>query len=455
MLDNLTDKLSNALRNLRGVGKLSENNISEALKEVRNALLSADVNYKVARDFIAEIKSQCIGQEVLNSVTPGQQVIKIINDELTKLLGEGSTELQNKKPLCVMMVGLHGSGKTTSSGKLARYLSKKSGYNPALIACDIYRPAAIDQLEKLSKDENCIFYCDREEKDIVKIGKSGLVASKNANADLIIFDTAGRLQIDEDLISEIKRLKYAVEPDEILLVADAALGQEAVNVAKHFHEAVDCTGIVLTKLDGDAQGGAALSMKSLSKVPIKFIGTGEKADEFEVFYPERMASRILGMGDVVSLVEKAQDNLDQKEAGRMAEKMRKADFNLEDFLKQMQQVKKMGSLGSIVGMMPGMSGIKVGDEEEKKVARTEAIILSMTLQERQNPRLLRGSRLKRIANGSGVQVRDVNALIKQFTQMQKMMRKMRGGKGRKMMQAMQSQMGNTFNGLPKDLPRIK
>lgn len=455
MLENLTDKLSSALRNLRGVGKLSEDNMSEALKEVRQALLSADVNYKVARDFVAEIKSQCIGQEVLSSVTPGQQVIKIINDELTKLLGEGATELEDKKPLRIMMVGLHGSGKTTSSGKIARYLSKKRGYHPALIACDVYRPAAIDQLEKLAKDEGCFFYSDREEKDVVKIGKRGLDAAKNANANLIIFDTAGRLQIDEDLIGEIKRLKDTVEPDEILLVADAALGQEAVNVAKHFHEAVDCTGIILTKLDGDARGGAALSMKSISKVPIKFMGTGEKADEFEVFYPERMASRILGMGDVVSLVEKAQDNLDQKEAEQMAEKMRKADFNLEDFLKQMQQVKKMGSLGSIVGMMPGMSGVQVGEEEEKKVSRTEAIILSMTLQERHNPRLLRGSRLKRIANGAGVQVRDVNALIKQFSQMQKMMRKMRGGKGRKMMQAMQSQMGNTPNGLPTNLPGLK
>lgn len=455
MLENLTDKLSSALRNLRGVGKLSEDNMSEALKEVRQALLSADVNYKVARDFVSEIKSQCIGQEVLSSVTPGQQVIKIINDELTKLLGEGATELEDKKPLRIMMVGLHGSGKTTSSGKLARYLSKKRGYHPALIACDVYRPAAIDQLEKLAKDEGCFFYSDREEKDVVKIGKRGLDAAKNTNANLIIFDTAGRLQIDEDLIGEIKRLKNTVEPDEILLVADAALGQEAVNVAKHFHEAVDCTGIILTKLDGDARGGAALSMKSISKVPIKFMGIGEKTDEFEVFYPERMASRILGMGDVVSLVEKAQDNLDQKEAEQMAEKMRKADFNLEDFLKQMQQVKKMGSLGSIVGMMPGMSGVQVGDKEEKKVSRTEAIILSMTLQERHNPRLLRGSRLKRIANGAGVQVRDVNALIKQFSQMQKMMRKMRGGKGRKMMQAMQSQMGNTPNGLPTDLPGLK
>lgn len=454
MLENLTDKLGSALRNLRGIGQLSEGNMAEALKEVRQALLSADVNFKVAREFVAEVKAQCVGQEVLKSVTPGQQVIKIIHDELVKLLGEGATELEDKKPLRIMMVGLHGSGKTTSGGKLARYLAKKRDYRPALVACDVYRPAAIDQLEMLARNEGCTFYGDREEQDVIKIGTRGLDVAKEADANLIIFDTAGRLQIDEDLIEEIKRLKDAVQPDEILLVADAALGQEAVNVAKHFHEAVGCTGIILTKLDGDARGGAALSMKSISNVPIKFMGTGEKPDEFEVFHPDRMASRILGMGDVVSLVEKAQDTIDQDEAERMAEKMRKADFNLEDFLQQMQQVKKMGSLGSIVGMMPGMSGVQVGDEEEKKMARTEAIILSMTVQERHNPRLLRGSRLKRIANGSGVQVRDVNALIKQFTQMQKMMKMMRGGKGRKMMKAMKSQMGNDPGGLPTNLPGL-
>ena len=454
MLENLTDKLGTALRNLRGIGRLSEDNMAEALKEVRQALLSADVHFKVVREFVAEVKALCVGQEVLKSVTPGQQVIKIIHDELVKLLGEGATELEDKKPLRIMMVGLHGSGKTTSSGKLARYLAKKRDYRPALVACDVYRPAAIDQLEMLAKNEACIFYGDREEKDVIKIGTRGLDAAKNADANLIIFDTAGRLQIDGDLIEEIQRLKDAVQPDEILLVADAALGQEAVNVAKHFNEAVGCTGIILTKLDGDARGGAALSMKSISNVPIKFIGTGEKSDEFDLFHPDRMASRILGMGDVVSLVEKAQETIDQDEAERMAEKMRKADFNLEDFLSQMQQVKKMGSLGSIVGMMPGMSGVDIGEKEEKKMARTEAIILSMTVQERHNPRLLRGSRLRRIANGSGVQVRDVNALIKQFTQMQKMMKMMRGGKGRKMMKAMKSQMGNDSGGLPTNLPGL-
>ncbi len=448
MLENLTDKLGSALRNLRGVSKLSEENMAEALKEVRQALLSADVHFKVARQFVADVKEQCVGQEVLQSVTPGQQVIKIIHDELANLLGEGTTELEDKKPLRVMMVGLHGSGKTTSSGKLARYLAKKRDYRPALVACDVYRPAAIDQLERLAQDENCTFFGDRQEKDVVKIGKRGLNAAKDADANLVIFDTAGRLQIDGDLIEEIKKLKVAVQPDEILLVADAALGQEAVNVAKHFHEAVRCTGIILTKLDGDARGGAALSMKSIADVPIKFMGTGEKPDEFDVFHPDRMASRILGMGDVVSLVEKAQETIDENEAERMAEKMRKADFNLEDFLQQMKQVKKMGSLNSIMGMMPGMSGVEIGDDEEKKMARTEAIILSMTPQERRMPRLLRGSRLKRIANGSGVQVRDVNALLKQFGQMQKMMKMMRGGKkGKKMMKAMQAQMGEG-GGLP-------
>lgn len=454
MLKDLTDKLSRALRVLRNADKLNENNVTEALKEVRQALLSADVNFKVARDFVAEVKLQCLGQKVLKSVTPGQQVTKIIHDELVKLLGEGTNELENKKPLRIMMVGLHGSGKTTTSGKLARYLANKCDYNPFLVACDVYRPAAIDQLEKLARDGGYNFFGDRDEKDVVKVGKRGLDAAKKTNANLIIFDTAGRLQIDENLIGEIKSLKKAIIPDEILLVADAALGQEAVNVAKHFHQAIECTGIILTKLDGDARGGAALSMKSISKVPIKFVGTGENPDEFEVFHPNRLASRILGMGDVVSLVEKAQENIDEEKAERLAEKIRKAEFNLEDFLQQMQQIKKMGSLGSLVGMMPGMNSVQIGDEEEKKVSRNEAIILSMTVQERHYPRILRGSRLKRIASGSGVQVRDVNALIKQFSQMQKLMRKMRGGKGRKMMQAMQSQMGQTNGGFPKNLPQI-
>ncbi|MGB0290690.1 MAG: signal recognition particle protein, partial [Opitutales bacterium] len=287
MLENLTDKLGSALRNLRGTGKLTEANMAEALKEVRQALLSADVHFKVAREFVTRVQATCEGEAVLKSVTPGQQVVKIIQDELSELLGAGATELEDKKPLRIMMVGLHGSGKTTSSAKLARYLAKKGRYRPALIACDVYRPAAIDQLETLAKAEACTFYADRAEKEVVKIGKMGLKAAKDADANLIIFDTAGRLQVDADLIEEIKKLKAAVQPDEILLVADAALGQEAVNVAQHFHEAVQCTGIILTKLDGDARGGAALSMKSITDVPIKFMGTGEQADDFEVFHPDR------------------------------------------------------------------------------------------------------------------------------------------------------------------------
>lgn len=451
MLKDLTEKLGSALRNIRGVDKLTEENIADALKEVRKALLSADVHFKVAREFIANVQEQCVGQKVLKSVTPGQQVIKIINDELVRLLGEGANELEDKKPLRIMMVGLHGSGKTTSSGKLARYLAKKREYRPALIACDVYRPAAIDQLETLASNEGCMFYGDRKEKDVIKISKRGLEAAKADDANLIIFDTAGRLQIDKDLIKEIQSLKNAVQPHEILLVADAALGQEAVNVASHFHEAVGCTGIILTKLDGDARGGAALSMKSITQVPIKFMGTGEKPDEFEVFHPDRLASRILGMGDVVSLVERAQETIDEQEAQRLAQKLQRADFNLEDFLAQMQQVKKMGSLNSIMSMLPGVGGMQIGETEEKKMARTEAIILSMTPKERRTPRILRGNRLKRIADGSGTQVRDVNALLKQFNQMQKMMKMMKGGKGRKMMKAMQSQMQDSggLPGLPK------
>ncbi|MGC6456396.1 MAG: signal recognition particle protein [Coraliomargaritaceae bacterium] len=453
MLEQLTEKLGHALRNLRGTGKLTEENMADALKEVRQALLSADVHFKVAREFVSNVKASCVGQEVLQSVTPGQQVVKIINDELVRLLGEGDTELEDKKPLRIMLVGLHGSGKTTSSAKLARYLAKKRDYRPALIGCDVYRPAAIDQLETLAKAEDCTFYADRSSKDVVSIGRKGLDAAKEAGANLMIFDTAGRLQIDGDLIKEIQQLKEAVQPDEVLLVADSALGQEAVNVAKHFHEAVQCTGLILTKLDGDARGGAALSMKHITGVPIKFMGLGEKADDFEVFHPDRMASRILGMGDVVSLVEKAQETIDQDEAARLAEKMSRSTFDLNDFLKQMQQVKKMGSLGSIVSMLPGAGNIEVGDKEEKKMARTEAIILSMTPKERAMPRLLRGSRLKRVADGSGVMVRDVNALLKQFGQMQKMMKMMKGGKGRRMMKAMQAEMPGGTGSLP-GLPKM-
>jgi signal recognition particle subunit SRP54 len=445
MFESLTDKLTGALRNLRGVGKLTEANMADALKEVRAALLSADVHFKVTRDFIDRVQTACVGQEVIKSVTPGQQIIKIIHDELVQLLGEGTTDLSAKRPLKVLMVGLHGSGKTTSTAKLGKLLKKK-GARPFVVACDVYRPAAIDQLEILAKQEELGFYCDRASKDVPAIGAKALDAALAQNADVILFDTAGRLQIDTDLIEEVKKLKTAVSPDEVILVADGALGQEAVNVAKAFHDALGLTGLILTKLDGDTRGGAALSIKSVTGVPIKFIGTGEKTADFEPFYPDRLASRILGMGDVVSLVEKAQENIDQAEAERMAEKMRKADFNLEDFLAQMQQVKKMGSMQSLMGMMPGMSGVQLPGDAEKQMKRTEAIIQSMTVQERRKPGILNGNRRIRIANGAGVKVLEVNQLIKQFEQMQKLMKMMKGGNQKKLMRQMEQMKGR--GGMP-------
>ena len=455
MFENLTDKLSKTLRNLRGVGKLSEDNISDALGEVRKALLSADVHFKTAREFVEEVKVACLGQDVLKSVSPGQQVVKIINDELVKLLGEGTTALKEDRPLRVLMVGLHGAGKTTTSAKLAKRMAK-NGRTPMLVACDVYRPAAIDQLEFLAKQENFSCYLDRENKDVPSIARAGWEVSKKNGSDIIIFDTAGRLQIDDDLVSELEALKREVDPHEILLVADAALGQEAVNVAKTFHERLNLTGIVLTKVDGDARGGAALSMKKVTGAPIKFMGVGEKIDEFEVFYPDRLASRILGMGDVVSLVEKAQENMDEEESMRMAEKMLKAEFDFEDFLSQMKQMKKMGSMGSIAKMLPGMGNVKVGDKEEASLGRNEAIILSMTKEERRLPRILAGSRRKRIAEGSGVQIKDVNQLIKQFSQMQKMMKKMKGGKMKKLMSSFGGSDGMPdMSGMdPKDLAKL-
>ena len=439
MFESLTDKLSNAMRHLRGTAKLSEDNMSEALKEVRAALLSADVHFKVARAFIESVKEKCVGQEVLKSVTPGQQIVKIINDELTSLLGEGETELVKKKPLKIMMVGLQGGGKTTTSAKLARYL-KKDGFDPMLVACDIYRPAAIDQLESVGGQIEVPVYADRSSQNVPKIGQDGLNAAIKADKDLIIFDTAGRLQIDEPLIEEIKELKARIKPDEVILVADGAIGQEAVNVAKAFNEAVELTGIAMTKLDGDARGGAALSMKQITGVPIKFSGTGEKLDDFELFHPDRMASRILGMGDVVSLVEKAQETIDEKQAEKMADRMMSSDFNFEDMLNQFRQVKKLGSMQSIMGMMPGMSGMKIDDKAENQMKQSEAIILSMTLQERHAPNILNASRRNRIARGSGVKISQVNQLIKQHMQMKKMMKKMNGGgKMKKMMKQMKAQ----------------
>lgn len=440
MFESLTDKLGSALRNLRGVGKLTEENMADALKEVRTALLAADVHFKVAREFVERVQLQCVGQEVLKGVAPGQQVVKIIHDELVRLLGEGTTQLSAARPLKILMVGLHGSGKTTSTAKLGKLL-KKRGYRPFVVGADIYRPAAIDQLEILAKQEELGFYSDRVSRDVPGIAVAGLAAAQAATADCIIFDTAGRLQIDADLIDEVKRLRARVQPDEVLLVADGALGQEAVNVAKTFHEALQLTGLILTKLDGDTRGGAALSIKSVTGVPIKFIGLGEKTTDFETFFPDRLASRILGMGDVVSLVEKAQETIDQKEAEKMAEKMRKAEFDLEDFLAQMQQVKKMGSMQSIMGMLPGMSGVQLPAGADQQMARTEAIIKSMTKQERRKPEVLNGSRRKRIADGAGVKIVEVNQLLKQFQQMQQMMKMMKGGGGKKLMRQMEAMRG--------------
>lgn len=435
MLENLTEKLTKALRNIRGVGKLSEENIAEALSEVRQALLGADVHFKVVREFIERVKSQSVGQEVLQSITPAQQFVKIINDELVKLLGEGETALSPIRPLKILMVGLHGSGKTTTSAKLAN-LFKKQGLKPCLIACDVYRPAAIDQLEALGSQIDVKVFANRDHQNAVKIASEFEAQAISEGYNAIIFDTAGRLQIDEVLIEEIKEIRAKINPAEVFLVADSALGQEAVNVAKHFNEAVSLTGVVLTKLDGDARGGAALSIKTVSGAPIKFAGVGEKIEDLEVFHPDRMAQRILGMGDVVSLVEKAQEAIDEKEAMAMAEKMRRAEFDLEDFLTQMRQIKKLGSMGSIVKMIPGLSGVQVGEREEKKMRQTEAIILSMTPEERRNPSILNARRRLRIAKGSGTEVRDVNQLMKQFEGMRKMMKMLKGGNLKNIMRNM-------------------
>jgi signal recognition particle subunit SRP54 len=449
MFGELTDKLSNAFRRIRGVSHLSEDNIAEALKEVRLALLGADVHFKVVREFLEKVKIGCIGQAVTQGVSPAEQFIKVMNDELTALFGEdgpSGNAFPEKKPWRAMLVGLHGSGKTTSAAKLA-YLLRKKGYSrPALIACDVYRPAAIDQLEALAKQGDFLFFANRKTQDVVKIAREGMAFAMTQGADAIIFDTAGRLHIDEDLIKEIQQLKASVQPDAVYLVADAALGQEAVNVAKHFHDAMTLTGIILTKLDGDARGGAALSMKAMTGVPIRFLGVGEKIDALELFYPDRMAQRILGMGDVVSLVEKAKEVIDEKEAQKIAGKLEKGQFTLEDMLTQMEQMQKLGPLGSLIKMIPGMHGMEVGDEHLSQMNRTKAIIRSMTLQERRNPNVLNGNRRVRIAAGSGVQLKDVNALIKQFTQMSQMMRSMSGSKGKAMMKRLSSMNAESLMG---------
>ena len=445
MFDSLSTKLQNAFRNLRGLGKISEANVTDALREVRMALLEADVNFKVARDFIERVKTKAIGAEVIQSVQPGQQIIKIIHDELVDLLGSTNAGLDlSGSPNCILMVGLHGSGKTTSSGKLARLLQKQ-GRQPLLIAADVNRPAAMDQLETLGKQIEIPVFVKRGETDVLKIAREALDFAKASSRNVLIFDTAGRLQIDELLVQELVRLRDLVRPQEILLVLDAATGQEAVNVATHFDQALQITGSILTRLDGDARGGAALSMKAVTGKPIKFAGIGEKLDEFEPFHPERMASRILGLGDVVSLVEKAAEAVDIDDAKRMEEKMRKGQFTLEDFLGQLRQMKKLGSLESVVGMLPGGAEIlkQQGDlsKQEKEFKRMEAMICGMTLKERRNPQILNAKRRIRIAKGSGVSVTELNTMLNKFGQMQQMMKKM--GKFQKMM----AKMGGNLPGM--------
>ena len=447
MFDTLSGKLQRVFKDLRGLGKISEENISEALRDVRLALLDADVNFKVARDFIERVKEKALGQEVLLSIQPGQQVIKIIHDELEALLGSENAQLEiSGNPSAIMMVGLHGSGKTTSSAKLARLLVKQARL-PLLVGLDVHRPAAMEQLESLGKQLGIPVFVKKGETDVLKIAREAFDACKAQNRNTIIFDTAGRLQIDEPLVQELVQLRNQVKPQEILLVLDAATGQEAVNVATHFNEALDVTGAILTKLDGDARGGAALSLKSVTGKPIKFVGVGEKPEDFEPFHPERMATRILGMGDVVTLVERAAEAVELEDAQRLEEKMRKGQFTLGDFLDQLRQMKKLGSLESVVNLLPGGSEmVKNADlsKSERDFRRMEGIICSMTDGERKSPAILNAKRRQRIARGSGTTVAEVNNLLNRFSQMQQMMKKM--GKFQKMMAKMG---GGGLPGMPK------
>ncbi len=427
MFDNLSDKLNLVFKKVRGHGKLSEKNIQDALKEVRLALLEADVNYKVVKDLINNIRERAVGKEVLDSLTPGQQVIKIVNEELAELMGGSHQELQlsGRTPFVIMLVGLQGSGKTTTCGKLALHL-RKQGRNPFLIPADVYRPAAIDQLKKLGAQLNIPVYDSDKNLKPVDICINALSQAGRTGSDVLIIDTAGRLHIDEVLMNELVSIKEKIRPVEILFVADAMTGQDAVNVAKEFDKTLDVTGIVLTKMEGDARGGAALSIKAVTGKPLKFIGVGEKLDALEAFYPDRMASRILGMGDVLSLIEKAQEEFDQKEALLLEKKLKKKKFDLEDFKKQLNQIKKLGPLDQLIGMIPGMGKIKQLKNmkpDERELVRIEAIIDSMTKKERANYKIINGSRRKRIAMGSGTKVQDVNRLLKNFAQMKKMMEK--------------------------------
>lgn len=438
MFEDLTNKFETVLKKIRGQGKITEKNIEESLREVRRVLFDADVNYKVVTNFINSVKEKSLGQNVINSITPGQLIVKIINDELIELMGSEKNDitLSNKIPSIIMLAGLQGSGKTTLAAKLARYLKSK-GRNPLLAACDVYRPAAIQQLKVLGESVDIPVFSIDGEKDVVKISKQAEdFARKNAR-DTMIIDTAGRLAIDEQMMNEVANLKKTMQPDEILFVVDSMTGQDAVNTAKAFHDKLNYDGIVLTKLDGDTKGGAALSIKAVVSKPIKFISVGEKLDALEQFHPDRMASRILGMGDLVSFVEKAHQEIDLSESAKLEEKLRKNKFDFNDFLSQIKQVKKMGSIGGLISMIPGASkALKDKEIDEKVFHKIEAIILSMTKNERENPQILNGMRRRRIANGSGSSIQEVNRLIKQFEDMKKMMKNLTGGKMKNLMKGL-------------------
>ncbi|NQY28491.1 MAG: signal recognition particle protein [Flavobacteriaceae bacterium] len=439
MFDNLSDKLDKALHVLKGHGKITEVNVADTLKEVRRALLDADVNFKIAKDFTNRVKEKALGANVLTALQPSQLMVKIVKDELTQLMGGDSEGLNlSGAPTVILMSGLQGSGKTTFSGKLANYLKTKKSKNPLLVACDIYRPAAIDQLHIVGEQINVDVYSDRGNTDAVAIATAGVAHAKANGHNVVIIDTAGRLAVDEAMMAEISNVHKAVQPQETLFVVDAMTGQDAVNTAKAFNDLLNFDGVILTKLDGDTRGGAAISIKSVVNKPIKFIGTGEKMEAIDVFHPSRMADRILGMGDVVSLVERAQEQFDEEEARKLQKKIAKNQFGFDDFLKQIQQVKKMGNMKDLMGMIPGaskaMKGVDIDDDAFKHI---EAIIYSMTPGERTKPASINANRKKRIAKGAGRSVQEVNQLLKQFNQMSKMMKMMQGGGGKKMMQMMQ------------------
>lgn len=423
MFSNLSDNLQETFKKLRGHGKITESNISDALREVRLSLLEADVELSVAKDFIARVKEKALGEAVLRTISPGQQIVKIFNDEIAALLGGDAAPLDLNPPARILLVGLNGAGKTTTSAKLALHL-RKEGRRPLLVACDLYRPAAVEQLVTLGKQIDIpVFRPEPGETDVLKVAKDALKWAESQSGTVIIFDTAGRQEVDEALVEELRQLHRLLSPKETLLVADAATGQQAVNVAKTFDGLIGLTGLVLTKLDGDARGGAALSMRSVTGKPIKFAGVGEKLSDFEVFVPDRIAGRILGMGDIVGLVEKAAEAIDENEALRMAERLRKADFDFTDFLSQIRMMKRMGGLQSLIGMLPGMGDKLKGVEvDDRRMKQTEAIVLSMTPTERTRPEIIKASRRRRIAMGSGTSVTQVNQLLKQFGQMRKMMR---------------------------------